>query len=98
MKTIITTIAATLFAASASVSASGIYNDFGQGNPDLNASHYDGSSQIAASQPGVGSSFDRYRGWADGNPDLFDDRQGSTTVGHSSTVDVYRGFSGNQDL
>ena len=96
MKTIFTTLAATLFATS--VSASDIYNGFGQGNSDLQVSHSGTSSQVTATQPGVGSSIDRYHGWADGNPDLFRDSQHSTTVSHSSPADVYRGFSGNQDL
>ena len=96
MKTILATVAATLFAAN--VSAGDIYHGFAQGNPDLHFDYSGNSSEITAVQPGVGSDFDRYRGWADGNPDLFSDARHSTVVSHSSPADVYRGFSGNPDL
>ena len=96
MKTIITTVAATLFAVN--VSAGDIYHGFAQGNPDLHV-NYDGqSSEMTAVQPSIGARFDRYRGWADGNPDLFGDFEQLPAMGHSTPTDVYRGFAGNPDL
>lgn len=95
MKTIITAAAASLFAAS--VSAGSIYNGFEQGNPDLASGYSSSDRAITASQPGVGSSIDRYHGWGDGNPDLFEDKQ-ATSVSRSAPADVYRGFAGNPDL
>ncbi len=95
MKTIIATAAATLFAAS--VSAGSIYNGFEQGNSDLQGGYASSGGAITASQPGVGSGFDRYQGWADGNHDLFEDTH-STPLNRSAPADVYRGFTGNPDL
>ncbi len=95
MKTqVITTIAATLFAAS--VSAADIYSGWGQGNSDLYSSSASDSS-VTAVQPGIGSDFDRYHGFADGNPDLFGDKVESP-ASHSAPADVYKGFAGNPDL
>ncbi len=97
MKTIITTIAATLFAAS--VSAADIYHGFEQGNPDLQSGFASSNDDISAMQPGVGDGFDRYHGWADGNDDLFGDVSGSTQVSRSAPANVYHGYEiGNPDL
>jgi len=96
MNTIIATAAATLFAAS--VSASDIYNGFEQGNSDLTGGYVSSGEMMTAAQPGIGSDFDRYHGWADGNQDLFGDTQVSTPVSRSGPADVYRNFSGNPDL
>ena len=96
MKIIIATVAATVFAASAS--ASDIYSGFERGNPDLSAGYASVSSGKTAVQPGVGSDFGRYHGWADGNADLFRDRRTSTPVSDSGSADVYHGFEGNPDL
>lgn len=70
MKHFITAAAATLFSVSLSVSAADIYRELGQGNPDLNA-WAAGGGVYAGIQPGVGDSIDRYHGFSDGNPDLF---------------------------
>jgi hypothetical protein len=96
MKIIIATAAATMFAAS--VSASNIYSGFGQGNPDLNTGYASVSNEMTATQPSVGSDFGRYHGWADGNADLFSDKQISSPIRESGPADVYRGFDGNPDL
>ena len=96
MKTIIATVAATLFATS--VSASGIYSGFGHGNPDLITGYASTSSGMTAAQPGIGSDVDRYHGWADGNADLFSDKRTAAPVSRSGPADVYRGFEGNPDL
>lgn len=96
MKTIVTTFAATLFAAS--VSAADIYHGFADGNPDLQGGYTHSQDSVTAVRSGIGSDFDRYQGWADGNPDLFSDRQLSTSVQRSGPADVYRGFAGNPDL
>ncbi len=96
MKTIIATAAATLFAVS--VSAGSIYNGFEQSNSDLQGGYSSGGEAVTAVQPGIGSDFDRYHGWADGNHDLFGDTPVSTPVSRSAPADVYRDFSGNPDL
>ena len=94
MKTIVTAIAATFFAAG--VSADSIYHGFAQGNPDLSGERAK-SAQVTAVQPGVGDSFDRYHGWADGNPDLFRDTSSSSRP--SQSPDFYGTFDdGNADL
>ena len=96
MKTILAAVAATVFAASAS--ASGIYSGFGQANPDIHNGYAPSADEMAAAQPGVGSNFGRYHGWADGNADLFRDNRVSSSPSDSGTADVYRGFEGNPDL
>jgi hypothetical protein len=97
MKTILTAAAVTLFAAS--VSAGSIYHGFERGNPDLSSSIRTHSGSVTAAQPGVGASFDRYHGWADGNPDLFSGQPTSAPMGHSGPADVYHGWAdGNPDL
>ena len=94
MKTIITTVAATLFAAN--INAIEIYHDFGVGNSDLSPQRVS-TEDFAGMQPSVGDSVDRYHGLADGNPDLFKaDRSGPTDTGDNP--DIYRGLSGNPDL
>ena len=82
MKTIVTTIAATLL--TVSVSAADIYHGFGDGNADLSPQRgY--AAGFAGVQPGVGGGIDRYHGFADGNPDLFHTpASDSGTVGRAS--------------
>ena len=70
MKIAITAIAVTLLGASAIASAADVYRDVGAGNPDL-ANRPLISSEPVAVQPGVGMDIDRYHGFADGNPDIF---------------------------
>ncbi len=97
MKTIITTIAATLFATS--LSADDIYHGFEVGNSDLYRGYTRTTSEITAVQPGVGDGFDRYHGWADGNHDLFKDVSVPAVSSRSAPVNVYHGFEiGNTDL
>jgi len=97
MKTIITTIAATLFAAS--VSAADIYHGFEIGNSDLQGGYTRSNDDISAMQQGVGDGFDRYHGWADGNNDLFGDVPVSAPVSRSAPANVYHGYeTGNPDL
>ncbi len=96
MKTISATVVATLFAAS--VSASDVYHGLEQGNSDLQGGA-SSSGAITASQPSIGSDFDHYQGWADGNHDLFGDVRYSSLGGRSGPANVYRGFAGgNPDL
>ncbi len=97
-KTLISTIAISLFAAGAS--AGDIYNGWSEGNSDLYSGSIDTTESVVASQPGIGSDFDRYHGFADGNSDLFGDREVSSdsVVRNSEPADVYRGFAGNPDL
>ncbi len=95
MKTIIATVAATLFATS--VSAGSIYGGFGKGNPDLEGGYASSGEVVTASQPGIGAEFDRYQGLADSNHDLFDDTH-AAQVSRSAPANVYRGFAGNPDL
>jgi hypothetical protein len=93
MKTI-TTIAAALFAAN--VSAFDIYYDLGEGNSDLSAERISAEDFVGV-QPSIGDSVERYHGWADGNPDLFQvDFSGPTDSGDNP--DIYMVFSGSPDL
>ena len=95
MKTIATAFAAALFATGAS--ASTIYGGFGDSNADLSVGYASSEANMAATQPGIGSSFDRYHGWADNNPDLFR-ATGGTGSTHQSP-DRYASFDdGNPDL
>jgi hypothetical protein len=94
MKTFVTAIAATFFAAG--VNATDIYHGFERGNPDLLGA-WAKSEQVTAAQPGVGASFDRYNGWADGNPDIF--RSTPSASRPSQSPDHYGTFNdGNPDL
>lgn len=83
MKTIVTTIAATLL--SASISAADIYSGFGEGNTDLTPHRNDAADFISV-QPGVGTDIDRYHGLAYGNPDLFQS-SGSGQIEYRSAPD-----------
>ena len=93
MKTIITTIAATLFATS--VTAADIYHGLDTGNSDLSSRL--SATEFAGVQPAVGDSVDRYHGWDKGNADLFrgDGRQDRTSTGRP---DIYMNVSGSPDL
>ena len=94
MKTILTTIAATLFAAN--VSAAGFYQGLSDGNSDLSTQRVSAEDFVGV-QPSVGDSIDRYHGCADGNPDLFKSHaSGHTDSGNSP--DIYRSLGGNPDL
>jgi hypothetical protein len=95
MKTIITAIAAGLFAAN--VSALDIYHGFADGNPDLQPIYTDGDSSVSAVQPGIGDSVDLYHNFDDGNQDLFSGVNDGSTAKFDSAA-VYHGFSGNPDL
>ncbi len=94
MKTAITTIAATLFAAN--VSATEIYHGLANGNSDLSTQRVSAEDFVGV-QPSVGDSVDRYRGWADGNPDLFKSNQSSPTDS-GERPDIYMNLRGNPDL
>jgi hypothetical protein len=90
----ITTLAAALFATQ--VSAIEIYYDLGEGHPDLSAERIT-AEDFAGVQPSVGDSVDRYHGWAEGNPDLFQvDRSGPTDSGNDP--DIYMNLHENPDL
>ena len=94
MKTIITAIAASLFAAS--VSAADVYQGLESGNSDLSTQRASAQDFVGV-QPSVGDSVERYHGWADGNSDLFKaDRSGPSGAG--SDPDIYASVSGNPDL
>lgn len=94
MKTIFTTVAATLFAAN--INAIEIYHGLAEGNSDLSTQRLSAADFVGV-QPSVGDSVDRYHGWADGNPDLFkSDPSNPTDTGDDP--DIYRGASGNPDL
>jgi hypothetical protein len=103
MKTLTTTLAATLFTLTATaVSAADVYHGLGDGNPDLASSHRPSQFEtrgVTAVQPGVGRETNRYHGFADGNPDLFDVRLDGVADRDSSAIpDIYRGAAGNPDL
>jgi len=92
MKTIVTAIIATSFAAS--VGATDVYHGLERGNADIDTGH---AETYAGVQPGVGDSFDIYSGLADGNADLFkSERSGPSDSGDAP--DIYMGVSGNPDL
>jgi hypothetical protein len=95
MKTIITTAAAALFAAN--VGAVEIYDLFVAGNPDASTQRVTSAEDFAGVQPSIGDSVDRYHGWAEGNPDLFNSR-GSGPADSGDDPDIYKGVSGNPDL
>ncbi len=94
-KTLISAIAISLFSATAA--AGDIYNGWSEGSSDLYSGGINSSDTVAASQPGIGSDFDRYHGFADGNSDLFSDHS-VMSLSSSESADVYKGFSGNPDL
>ena len=94
MKTILTAIAATLFAGS--VSAHDVYGEFGKANSDVFDEHQP-KDTMAAVQPSVGDQFDRYQGLADDNPDLFKSDLGSPTM-RSDDPRIYGSFRGDPDL
>ena len=96
MKTI-TTIAATLFAASfaTAASAADVYQAFGGNHPDLNSQP--GAGGPVANQPSIGSDVDRYQGWARGNTDLFNLTLSGPTQG-GQAPHIYSGADGNPDL
>ena len=95
MKKIATTLATALFATGAA--AADIYNGFGGKNPDLSVGYASVETTVTGMQPGIGDSFDRYHGWADNNPDLFNST-GMSRSTHESP-DRYGSFGdGNPDL
>jgi hypothetical protein len=94
MKTTITAVAATLFAASAS--AADVYHGLDAGNSDLNSAQ-PFAAEVVGVQPGVGDSIDIYGSLDDGNADLF---KGDGTQARPSTgrPDIYMNVRGNTDL
>ncbi len=68
MKMLLTAISASFF--SLTVSAADVYQELGHGNPDLPMKRAM-ADEYVGTRPGVGDSFDRYHGLADGHPDLF---------------------------
>lgn len=86
-------IAATL-AAFVSVPAFADYESLVSGNPDSGAGWR--GSEIVGVHPAVGSSFDVYHGLAEGNPDLFQQREWTGDAG--SLPDIYHDARGNPDL
>jgi len=101
MKTITTTLAATLFAVAATgvSAAEDVYQGLGVGHPDL-SSHPTGVEDgfgVSAMQPGVGSQVERYQGIAKGNSDLFDLRL-EAPARQSQSPTIYGAAQGNPDL
>ena len=94
MKTIITAAAAALFAAN--VSAVEIYHGLENGNSDLSTQRVS-ANDFAGVQPSIGDSVDRYRGFSDGNPDLFK-TDGTQERPSTGRPDIYMNVSGNPDL
>lgn len=101
MKTITTTLTATLFTlAAAGASAADVYQGLSAGHPDLSsqpAGIEDGFG-VSATQPGVGSRFDRYHGIAEGNNDLFNVRLDVPSKRNSERPSIYGAAQGNPDL
>ena len=86
---------AVIFATSAG--ASGIYNGFAAGNPDLFSDSV-AKDDMTAVQPTIGGGVDIYRGFS-GNPDLFTSSEGEGIGPYSAHPEIYGGFaSGNSDL
>jgi hypothetical protein len=81
-------------ALSASACADSIYHRLAKGNQDLNNGQ--GFQPVLGVQPGVGTSFDVYRGLAKGNPDLFQRRESTGSTG--PRPDIYQGLGRNPDL
>ena len=101
MKTITTSLAATLFsvAATGALAAGDFYQGLGAGHPDLysHPAAVEHGFGVSAVQPGVGSQIDRYQGIAGGNADLFNVRlQGPSDSGQAPVI--YGGAEGNPDL
>lgn len=94
MKTIIMSAAAALFAVN--VGAVEIYDHFGKGNGDLVAERPTAEDFVGV-QPGIGDSFDRYHGLAEGNGDLFTAARGAP-MDSGEGPDIYTGLNGNPDL
>ena len=94
MKTIITAVAATLF--TATLCAGDFYHGLEAGNSDLSAQRLS-AGDFAGVQPSIGDTVDRYQGWADGNPDLFN-ADGSVRSDSGDDPNIYRSLSGNPDL
>ena len=94
MKTIVTAIAASLFAAG--VSAADVYHGLDAGNSDLSTQRASANDFVGV-QPSIGDSVSRYHGWAEGNPDLFK-ADSSGPSGAGSDPDIYASLSGNPDL
>lgn len=87
-------IVATMFAAGAG--AADVYKGLDRGNSDLSNPRLS-TEDFVGVQPSIGDGVDRYHGWADGNPDLFEaDRSGTTNSG--ADPNIYTGISGNPDL
>ena len=94
-KTILATaVSATLFTATANVSAANVYQGFAD-NPDL--VHQYNTVDTTAMQPGIGSDIDRYHGVADDNADLFNVMLDGQSSSHE-TPQIYAGAEGNPDL
>ena len=87
MKTLITAIAAALFATG--VGAADVYQGLDRGNSDLSTVRTAAADRVGV-QPGVGDSLDRYHGWADGNSDLFKIDRGGRT-GSGTDPDILHG-------
>jgi hypothetical protein len=100
MKTITTTLTATLFSLTAAgVSAADVYQGLSAGHPDLSsqpAGIEDGFG-VRATAPGVGSQIDRYHGLAEGNADLFNVRL-QRPSGSGERPNIYGAAEGNPDL
>jgi hypothetical protein len=92
-KKLLTATAAVLFAAA--VHADDAYHQFIEGNPDSDNERraYQGATAV---QPGVGADIDRYQGFGDDNPDLFDVELGSSPK--SDIPNIYGPFGGSTDL
>ena len=94
MKRLLAVIASSFFAAGAS--AAGFYGGLDEGNSDLSTQRVS-AEDFAGVQPSIGDSVERYQGWADGNPDLFEaDFSGPTDGGDNP--DIYMLFSDSPDL
>ena len=92
-KTILATAA---FLFTTSIQAADSRQQFVMDNPDTDNSRsfYRG---VTAMQPGVGVDLDRYQGFADRNPDLFNVRLDGQCSSHE-TPQIYAGADGNPDL
>ncbi|MEA3277984.1 MAG: hypothetical protein U9Q81_22400 [Pseudomonadota bacterium] len=94
MKTIVTAIAATFFAAG--VNAHDVYHGLAKGDPDLVDQHPP-ARQVTGVQPSVGDNVDIYGDIATGNTDLFrSDRSGPRDSG--TDPDIYHDLGSNPDL
>ena len=102
MKTITTSLAATLFsvAATGALAAGDFYQGLGAGHPDLysHPAAVEHGFGVSAVQPGVGSQIDRYQGIAGGNTDLFNVRLDGPVKHNGERPAIYSGAEGNPDL